>query len=196
MKTMTTIQEVLDDYKAQRAESIGKDYRDIVDIIHNESRLDIEIPNSDYSHALYLTDLMFQDTSKNIRMLNGISEGCDWLEALRDNLVAALKRIERKHGGFLKAILVGKGAAPDSIVKLRKEFKDTVQFVTATSPKPIKHFIICDDCMLRSEELHGPITPDTASDNIHASVYLNSPPRAKEKAEEFDMIWDYLSQHD
>ena len=189
---MATVKEVLDNYKATGVESIGKDYRDIVDIVHNEGYLDTEIPNNDFSHALYLTDLMFQDTSKSIRMLNGISEGCDWLEALRGNLVAALKRIQRS-GGFLRAIFVGEGGAPDSIIELRNEFKGTVQFVTATSPKPTKHFIICDDYMLRSEELHDPVTPDTASDNIHASVYLNSPLRAKEKAREFDEIWDYLS---
>lgn len=126
-------------------------------------------------------------------MLNGISKGCDWLEVLRGNLVAALKRI-KSSGGFLKAIFVGEGVAPDSIIELRKEFKGTVQFVTATSPKPIKHFIICDNYMLRLEELHNPITPDTPSDDIHASVYLDSPVRAKEKAKEFDEIWDYLSR--
>lgn len=191
---MATIQEALDNYKAEGVESIGKDYRDIVDIVHNEAHLDVEIPNNDYSHALYLADLMFQDTSKSIRMLNGISEGCDWLEVLRGNLVAALKRIQR-NDGFLRAIFVGEGVAPDSMIELRKEFKGTVKFVTATSPKPIKHFIICDDYMLRSEELHDPITPDTTSDKIQASVYLNSPVRAKEKAEEFDEIWNYLIQN-
>lgn len=190
---MLTIQEVIESYKVEGVESIDKDYRDIVDIVQNAARLDIEIPNSDYSHAIYLADLMFQDTSKNIRMLNGISEGCDWLEALRGSLVAALKRIQRS-GGFLRAIFVGEGNAPDSIIELRNEFKGFVQFVTATSPKPIKHFIICDDYMLRSEELHDPITPNMTSGNIQASVYLNSPPRAKEKTREFDEIWDYLSQ--
>ena len=188
---MATIQEVIDDYKAEGAESIDKDYRDIVDIIR-KGRYDIEIPNNDYSHALWLSNLMFQGTSKNIRMLNGISSGCDCFEVLKDSLAIALQRIERC-GGYLKAIFVGEGDIPGSIVQLREEFGDTIQFITATTSKPIKHFIACDDNKVRLEELHDRITPDMESDQIKASVYLNSPARTRETIEKFDTIWDYLN---
>lgn len=189
-----TIQEVIDSYKAEGAESIDKDYRDIVDIIR-KARYDMEIPNNDYSHALWLSNLMFQGTSKNIRMLNGISSGCDCFDVLKDSLTIALQRIKRS-GGYLKAIFVGEGNVPESIVQLRKEFGDTVQFVTATASKPIKHFIACDDNKLRLEELHDRITPDMDSNQIKASVYLNSLARTRETIKEFDAIWDYLNKSD
>jgi hypothetical protein len=194
MKTMATIQEVIDSYKAEGAEFIDKDYRDIVDIIR-KARYDMEIPNNDYSHALWLSNLMFQSTSKNIRMLNGISSGCDCFEVLKDSLAIALQRIKRCDG-YLKAIFVGEGDVPSSIVQLREEFGDTVQFVTATAGKPIKHFIACDDNKVRLEELHDPITPDMDSDQIKASVYLNSPARTRETIKEFNTIWDYLNTSD
>lgn len=192
MKIMT-IREVIDNYKTEGVKSIGKDYRDLVDIVRNEEAHDVEIPNSDYSHALYLADLMFQDTSKSIRMLNGMGAGVYCLDVLKNSFIGAVERI-KKSEGFLRAIFVGESDAPEIVVNLHKKFGGTAQFVTATSPKPIKHFIICDDYMLRLEELHDPITPDTPSDKINASVYLNSPPRAKEKAREFDEIWDYLNR--
>lgn len=188
---MATIQEVINDYKAEGAESIDKDYRDIVDIIR-KGRYDIEIPNNDYSHALWLSDLMFQGTSKNIRMLNGISSGCDCFEVLKDSLTIALQRITRG-SGYLKAIFVGEGNIPGSIAQLREEFGDTVQFITATASKPIKHFITCDDNKVRLEELHDRITPDMNSDQIKASVYLNSPARTREAIKKFDTIWSYLN---
>lgn len=186
-----TIQEVINSYKADGDESVDKDYRDIVDIIR-KARYDMRIPNNDYSHALWLSSLMFRGTSKNIRMLNGISLGCDCFEVLKDSLSIALGRIKR-NGGHLKSIFVGEGDVPKTIVQLRKEFGDTVQFITATTNKPIKHFIACDDNKLRLEELHDRITPEMESDKIKASVYLNNPARTKEMVREFDVIWDHLN---
>jgi hypothetical protein len=48
--------------------------------------------------------------------------------------------------------------------------------------------------MLRLEKIHAPITPQTDSSEIIASVYLNNPARTRTKEEEFDYIWDYLEK--
>ena len=189
----TTIKEVLEKYKANGAESVDEDYRAIVEVVR-KTRHDMEIPNNDYSHALWLSDLMFQGTSNDMRMLNGTSSGgfdC-FFGVLKNSLTIALKRIQRS-GGHLKAIFVGEGKAPESLTQLRKVFGDTVQFITATTDKPIKHFIACDDNKLRLEELHDPITREMKSDEIKASVYMNSPARTKETIKEFDAIWSYLN---
>lgn len=185
-----TIQEVIDSYKAEGEKSVDKDYRDIVEVIRR-LRLDLEIPNSDFSHALYLAELMFQGTSKNIRMLNGMSIECDWLDVLKGSLNGAVTRMKNS-GGFLKAIFVGEGGAPQFIEDLHQKFSDTVQFITATAVKPIKHFIICDDKMFRDEEIHKPITPDMNSNEIKAKVYLNNRLETRIAIEKFDSIWNSL----
>jgi len=187
-----TIQEVVEKYKAEGHNFIEEDYRDIVEVIR-QNRLDFEIPNSNYSHFLYLTELMFQGTSKNICMLNGMRTGCDWLDVLQGSLTGAIERI-KNNGGSLRAIFVGESDAPQSIVDLHDKFRDTVQFITATATKPIKHFIACDNHMLRDEELHKPITPEMDSREIKATVYLDNPAETRIVIEKFDTFWNYLQK--
>lgn len=169
---------------------VKKDYRDLVDAFRH-LRCREPIPNSDYLHGLYLTDLMFRSTSENIRILSGMGES-NWLRVLRDSLTKALERIKTKKG-FLKAIFVGTGAPSKAILYLQNKFgTDTVKFITATAPEPVEHFIACDSHMLRLEKAHPPITGDMDSSKIIASVYLYNPARAKAKEEQFELIWKDL----
>jgi hypothetical protein len=189
-----TIREVEQLYAEKGPLDLERDYRDLVATIQ---RLEIKapIPNSDYFHGLFLTDLMFGGSSRSIRMLNGIGES-NWLQVLRANLEKALGRIKERKG-CLKAIFVGGGEAPSAIVHLRDRFgAETVKYMTATTAKPVRHFIACDSRMLRLEEIHDPLTSDTESDCIRATVYLSNPEKTKAVEEEFDVIWDRLAGQD
>lgn len=188
------IQEVDELYRNNGAEQVEQDYRDLVSTFR-QLKLKEAIPNTDYLHGLYLIDLMFRNTSHHVRMLNGIGES-NWLDVLKDTLVKTLTRIKEK-GGFLKAIFVGEGEAPNAIFSLQEKFGDkTVKFITAKASRPVKHFIACDSRMLRLESTHDPITPEMESDSIKAAVYLNNLGRTKTIEEEFDDIWNYLQTQD
>lgn len=179
-------------YEEKGAEEVDQDYRDLVDAFR---RLELKepIPNSDYLHGLYLTDLMFKTTNRSIRILSGTGQS-NWLEVLRDSLSKAVARIKAR-GQFLKAIFVGEGGPPKGILKLQEMFgTETVQFVIAKTSKPFNHFIACDSRKLRLEDIHEPITPQMDSSEIVASVYLNNPAKTKSKEEDFDYIWDYLEK--
>jgi hypothetical protein len=186
------IQDIEALYAEKGPDGVEQDYRDLVDTF---CRLESKepIPNSDYLHGLYLTDLMLRTTNSSIRILSGIGES-NWLGVLRDSLFKALTRIKAK-GNCLKAIFVGQGNLPESIVMIRSDFGDeTVKVMTAKPSQPVEHLIACDSRMLRLEKIHAPITPQTDSSEIIASVYLNNPARTRTKEEEFDYIWDYLEK--
>lgn len=188
------IEEIEELYAEKGAEGVEQDYRDLV-VAFWRLRSKEPIPNSDYLHGLYLTELMFKSTSSSIRILSGIGES-NWLKVLRDSLSKAIVRIKAK-GKCVKAIFVGQGSPPEAIVELRSKFGgDTVKFISARTSKPVEHFIACDSHMLRLERIHAPLTPQTDSGEVVADVYLNNPAKTKTKEEEFDYIWDYLEKQE
>lgn len=186
------IEKVEELYRKNGANEVDQDYRDLVSTFRR-LRLKVPIPNTDYLHGLYLIDLVFQNTNRNIRMLNGIGES-SWLDVLKDSLVKTLGRIKER-GGCLKAIFIGEGQPPDIFFQLRERFgKDVVKYIVARANRSPRHFIACDGRMLRLEEFHELITQKTPSDKIIADVYLNNPNRTKLKEKEFDEMWDYLKE--
>jgi len=180
-------------YAKKGKNEIRTDYRAIVDTFRKLKRQE-PIPNDDYLHGLYLTDLMLASTRKHIRMLTGTGES-NWLAVLEPTLVKTLARITEAKG-FFKAIFVGEGKLPAAIHMLSKQFGETIQVQKAQAEAPIRHFIACDSYMLRLESVHPPITPDMDSSMIKGDVYFSNVAKTKSKEEEFDFIWSYLECQD
>ena len=183
------IGEAQQEYGKSGPECIDRDYRDLVQIFI-KYRLKEEIPNSNYLHFLYLTDLMFQNSTRRIWMLNGPGkEG--WLDILKQNLDDAIGRI-KKAKGTLRAVFLSE-KLPQTIVDLQSKYGNTVvQLATAKGSPGLGHFIVCDDRMLRLEQPHEELTPDMDSDKIVASVYLNNPFKTEAVANYFSSIWEAL----
>jgi hypothetical protein len=125
-------------------------------------------------------------------MLNGMGN-VGWLDVLKDSIIGAVERIKQS-GGSLRAIFIGEGDAPKAIIDLHNKFGETIQFITATTTKPIRHFIACDNHMLRDEEIHRPIIPEMNSNEIKATVYLDNLPETRIAIEKFNTIWNYLQK--
>lgn len=187
-----TIGEIKEKYLSEKEEALEQDYRDLVDLFQKHFPKD-GIPNSDYLHALYLTDLMFQGTTRNICMFNGSGKD-GWLDVLKDTLRNTIHRI-KENRGLMRAVFIGK-KVPQAIVDLAEEFgEETVRYTTLDSDVPLKHFITCDGSMLRMEEVHEPLTSDMQGDTIKAQVYLSNTAMTNTVDKYFDSIWGSLHKN-
>jgi len=153
----------------------------------------VELPNSNYLHALQLTTLMLRNTSKNICMLGG-STTDNFMSILEKEFRKALVRL-RELGG--KARIIALNAADNSKVmsKLAADFPDTlsVMFGFANDETKIGHFMVADD-MVRVEEPHKKLTPETPANTVKARVIFNSESQVKIYSEQFDSIWRLLTR--
>ncbi len=146
--------------------------------------------NDNYCHALFFTDYMLRKTRHHIRMLSG-EDGDGFLSVLRKNFESALGRITNS-GGFARIILVNNRNS-DFLSELVRKYP--VLKLTQASLKGkenVPHTIICDDHMLREEDIHDKLTDESDASQITAKVYFNSTVKAKLAAESFDNTWDYL----
>ena len=179
------ISDAIEIYKNKQLDCVDEDYKELVRLVR-ESRIKDPIKNSNYSHALYLTDLMFGCTTESLRIFCG-NGGDGFLTALKDSFEKAVKRVI-KNGGTVKIILLA-DSAPDILKELKSKYKEKFQYALANAKGLLNHYIVCDSRLLRYEEKHEPITKDSEVDLIKANVYFNNPSIAKMMEDGFDTIW-------
>lgn len=184
------IQQAQAEYAKKGADSIEQDYRDLVRVI-KDSHVNVAIPNNNYLHGLYLTDLMFQNSKKKIRILSGPGKD-GWLDVLKDSLEQALRRTREAKDALLAIFLADE--APSAFIDLNNKYKDSVKYVLAKAQKPFPHFIVCDSRMVRAEDLHEELRADMDTTAVTAQVYLDNPTRAKVMEDYFDELWRYLEK--
>ncbi|EMI40550.1 hypothetical protein [Rhodopirellula sp. SWK7] len=175
------------------SEELLKDYRSIKDLLRN-AEITKPVANSNYLHALMLTDLMIEETGHQFRMLTG-GAICGFLKTLEDSFTEMLDRFtsSRKRGGSSFArILVVDGSDEHGLLEgLKTRFPEVVDYRFATAPKDakFKHFIVGDEDMVRDEDFHAPIMQDSPADMIKAEVSFFDPSKAKVFASRFDTFW-------
>jgi hypothetical protein len=150
------------------------------------------ISNDNYFMALCFTNRMFEATQKNIRMLAG-NDGNDFIGLLSVNFLKAMERI-KQNKGFAHIILITE-KIPEFLKSLKTKYGQYLDFKQARllPGQNIKHFIVCDENIVREEEIHEPLTENMSADTIKASVYFNNLAKGGIKASEFDGIWEALS---
>lgn len=186
MANMKKISEVQEMYTNDGPNAVDQDYRHLVEIIRRY-QIDEPIPNSDYLHALYLNELMFNASRRTVRMLNGPSKD-GWMKVLFASIEAMLKRIKNAGKGKVRAIIFG-DEEPKTLTVLKRSYGDILKCLVIDSDVQLRHFIVCDSRMLRLEDLHDPLNIDMDTRCINAEVYLDNPVRAKAAEDYFDALW-------
>ena len=167
--------------------SLQKPFDDLIDI-KSQDKPEKPISNDNYFMALCFTNRMFSKTNKHIRMLAG-KDGADFLNLLQSNFERAMERV-RKNDGFVRIILVTE-KIPNFLKQLKAKYPKWLEYKRAIlmPGAQIEHTIICDDYMVREEEIHPPLDENTPADAIRASVYFSNSARGKMRASEFDGTW-------
>jgi len=150
------------------------------------------VPNDNYCHALFFTDYMFRATQKHLRILSG-AEGDGFLNVLGKSFEGALKRISDNHG-FAHLILVDSKLSNFLSPMLNRYPVLKITPATLKDDQNVPHTIICDNHMLREEDIHDELTDESDVNQVTAKVYFNSNVKAKLAAESFDNTWGYLNK--
>ncbi len=182
-----TIGDAIQQYAKNGEQSIHKGYRDVIKMLV-DSGYDKPIKNDSYEDALFLSDIMFENSQKSVKIFTGggIEE---FIEVLNDQFKKMLHRIKLNNGS-VKVVTLG-GVIPNALKQLVVEYKETLQVVAAKAKEgtEVRHFIVCDEKMIRSEEPHGPLTKDSPASDIKAEVYFDNPSKGKFFSDMFDAIW-------
>jgi len=188
--------------KISDAKAIFRDYHadfrpDIESLVHlfRATNVKAALDNSNYLHALSLTELMFQHTQKSFCMLTGAAAD-GFLSCLQDGFVAMLRRI-KDAGGKARIILVKENGGTSTILQdLKGTFPDTLEVITVVPSEGfrMKHFIVCDDDMVRDEELHPPLTDEASANLVQAKVFFKNKTIAKAFNTKFSTFWQMIVQ--
>lgn len=190
--TLESIESVKTTYSDREwVESVYGEYAELLDEIV-EKDYKIELQNDSYLDALVLTEAMFRNSKKSIRMLTG--SACDgFLSVIGDQFEGALSRL-KENGGFAKIIVVGENNS-EFLSDLMKKYSDTLEvtFATAKEGAEIEHYIACDSCMLREEEYHLPLSPGMPPSTIKANISFGNKPKTEVFEDRFESTWDFLN---
>jgi len=158
---------------------------------HKEENTQEGMPNDNYYHSLFFTDYMFRSTKYHLRMLSG-ANGDGFLGILKKSFEAALQTIT-KNKGFVHIILIDGRITPflKSMMVKYPIFKITL--AALVSDKDVPHTIVCDDYMVREENLHEKVKDDSDIRKISATVYFDNTDRAQVAAKSFDATWSFLN---
>lgn len=143
------------------------------------SKPSVEIPNSNYLHALQLTALMLRNAQTDFCMLAGGNTDCfaKTLEAEFRKMLTRFTNAGRK--SIARIVIVNPSNEMPTLLKLCAEFPDSLQIIRAraTEEERVRHYIVADD-MVREEEPHKRLTLESRADEIKAKVVFNNKSRA------------------
>lgn len=183
-----TIEQAIEQFAEQPPEVYADD-TELAKWIRRE-RSPVKIPNSNYLHGIGLCDAMFKNALKSCRILAGGGE-YSFTTYLQTTFRAMLDRFKHNNG---EAKIIVLGGKTDLMMEFESEFPEVFQVATATATRPLKHFIVCDDDMVRDEEEHEAIKADTPIDAIRADVYFSNPSMASDFIAIFDAYWNKLAK--
>ena len=166
----------------------------LVDVIQRTA-WDEALSNHSYLHALSLTNLMFNRTTRAFLMLTG-SAGDGFVNCLRDSFVKMLRRIRAKDG-VAKVIVVNPRSGTPNVFEDIFCTEDDCDFLEivegqAGAKARIKHFIACDDRMLRDEKYHPPLDGKMKASLVSAKVFFHNKILTTLAQERFNTIWGIL----
>lgn len=188
-----TIDQSIDIYKKH---AYGTAVRGAV-LAYSKEKTNAPLSNDSYADALFLTDVMLQETMTNLSVLTG--DCVDrFLDVLRKPFEAAVRRIQNVGDGAVRFILLDSTRVPALLKELKdNKFPVEWKFGRTADGATVTHFIVSDDRMLRDEKEHERgLTGKSLASAIQADVYFNSPMYAKLRQEYFNSIWDRLPDVD
>ena len=148
--------------------------------------------NDSYVDAVLLTRYMFRNTKKSARILTGHGGDVEFLNTLQAAFREMLKRAEENFS-CVKVIFLA-NEIPEFITTAFKRFIDSKILVCRAlqnhNSKPIRHFMVCDNDMVRVEEPHNVLCRDSKADEIKAKMYFKNESMASAYASVFDLLWE------
>ncbi len=157
------------------------------------------LQNSNYLHALCLTEKMFDNTRHSIRIFTGTGCGL-MLDSLKQSFRNAIDRIVNNVDdakSVCRAIIIG-DTVPDILSELSQKHpkKVEVQLASINEGMAVRHFLVADRKMLRDEEVHkAPVTAESMSEDIKALVYMDNVTEAGLAESRFDGHWKRLKDN-
>lgn len=195
--TISQAQQFYDEHGSE----LLSDYRSIVEVIRRH-RIESPLDNSNYLHALLLTQLMLEHTSHQFRMLTGgMLDGFvgtlrtsfrQMLERIRDNSEPSHARVLVIVDGEESASEQEQSASCEALRELYAEFPCTleIQKIRLQPGTSLSHFIVGDHDMVRDEQPHQPLDPRSDSSLVRADVSFYSPTKARLFMSRFDTFWE------
>ena len=179
-----TIAQAISNYKAQAAKQTHC-LKDVVGAVIAKGEI-IKLKNDCYPDALEYTETMFFHTHKSINIVTG--SGCGGFYAtLLGHLTNALQRVRDAKGSA--RMIVAAPDYPEWLEVLAQEFAGTFTLARLNTSETLQHFIVCDSKIVRVENVHGKLTPDSPADAIKAEVVFNEPDKGRELEQRFAVLW-------
>ena len=146
--------------------------------------------NDSYFDALCLTHVMLDRSLSDVCILTGGgAEG--FCSTLQRPFLAAAERLKQL-GGKIRMIILNHDTPVQFLEDAKVKYDGVFDFILAKAPAGVRHFMVCDDRMLRLEDAHDPICNESLASTIHAQVYFNNPQLAKNQKSLFDGIWERI----
>ena len=215
METEITIGKTIEWYNALRDDVAGKTVREMFDSARKCAKEGEFVSNDTYFHALFLSEIMFSNAEKSLRILSG----CDvvrFLETLRSAFINCCRKIANNGGTVsIVALTPSKyhfetcknnlqrffnevkrdcpsidGKIQGLLKVLPKEMADSV--INGTN-NTLSHYIVADSKMVRIESPHGILEKENPASSIKAKVFFNAPNLAGDIANSFDK--SYFAKH-
>ncbi len=168
-------------------EAIDNEYKTIVEQAIQRD-LDMDIPNSTFQHAFFLTTKLLEGATKQVRILSGSLN-----EALYgDKIKNILKKLVERNISI--KIIVWHQASKANIESL-KELGDKLQIKLANLPEipehyeKTRHFLVADEKAYRLEDPHVPLAEKAEFFNVKGIANFNRQQTARVLNETFDAIW-------
>jgi hypothetical protein len=165
-------------------------YRQIVEEAIR-GNLDVDIPNSTFEHARFLTEKLLGRASREVRILSGSLNEALYGGPIKDILLRLAQR-----GVCIKIIIWHEVTA--GAKKLINNLGDNIKFKCAHLPEEAKyysqtnHFLVVDAQAFRFENPHGPQEEAAGSFAVTGIANFNNSVRAHHLEGVFDSIWSRL----
>jgi len=167
-------------------------YRDELTIVERYRRLGDTsvIPNSTYFHALILSEQIFRNVRRELRIIGGAFLG-QFLETIQTSFEGAIKRIQdagARTETFAR-VIVFDDHRPPVLEELMTRYPNALD-VAMSRPWPgARHLIVGDDSMARREAKHRVLDSEALAGEIQANVYLCNTAIAGVLSSQFDDSW-------
>lgn len=208
METEITIGKTIEWYTALRDDVAGKSVREMFDVARKCAKEGEYVCNDTYFHALFLSEIMFFNTKKSLRILSG----CDivrFLRTLYGSFVECCREIA-KNDGIIKIVALTpsserfeqcKSELHEFFKEIKKECPtidgkifgllkvlpaEMAKSVLDGTNTTLSHYIVSDSRMLRIESPHGVLKESDPASSIKAKVFFNTPNTATDIANSFD----------
>jgi len=175
-----------------RTKEIKGDNMDIVDYkeraeLAKKNDENIEIPNSTFEHAIFLTDLLLEGANDSVKILTGSLNDNFYFSKMKDVFNTLIDR-----GVSIQLIVWHKITDNNFLNEFKGKFTIKKAEVEENPEKRVKHFTVVDHKGYRLECTHEPQDENEQNYKVKGTVNFNDPYTARTLEEVFDDVWDKI----